>query len=92
MHAHLKTVAAPLETFMNDSHAVKLVKRTAARGRPFLVHHDRNLGACPRKDSPYRTREDENKKEFPAENAEVKTQAFTMWGRTLIPALVMTIT
>ena len=78
--------------FMNDSHAEQLVNSTAANGKPALVHHARNLGAWPRNDRPYKTRDEENRKEFPAEKADVKTQALTMWGSTLIPALVMTIT
>ena len=41
---------------------------------------------------PYRTREEANKKLFPAENALVKMAALMMWGRTLTPARVIAIT
>lgn len=35
---------------------------------------------------PYKIREEQNKKEFPAEKADVKKPALTTLGRTLIPA------
>lgn len=65
---------------------------TAMMGNPFFVHLAKIRGAWPRRASPYKIRDEVNKKLLPAENALVKTPALMMWGKTLIPALLMAIT
>lgn len=57
-------------------------KRTARRGRPHFVQRANNLGACPRRASPYKIRDALNKEAFPAERALVNTQALMIWGKT----------
>jgi len=88
----LKTFVAPEDKFMNDNNAKRQQVRTATIGRPFLVVYENSFGACPRIERPYRMREEQNRNEFPAENAEVKMAAFTIEGRALIPARCMAIT
>jgi hypothetical protein len=65
---------------------------TAYRGTPLSVQYVRNLGACPRNASPYKIREEQNKKVSPAEKALVKIPALRTLGRTLILARVIAIT
>jgi hypothetical protein len=55
---------------------------TAASGSPFDVQYVKYFGACPRSANPYRIRDEQNRKLFPAENALVNTQALMMCGRT----------
>lgn len=57
-------------------------KRIARRGRPHFVHRANNLGACPRRASPYKIRDALNKEAFPAERALVITQPLMIWGKT----------
>jgi len=68
------------------------VKQIAVYGRPFFVHIAKKEGACPLNANPYKIRDAANRKELPAEKAEVKTQALIMWGRTLTPALLKAMT
>lgn len=83
---HLKTVSAPDDTFMNASHEKAPEARMAAIGRPCFVQYARNRGACPRNARPYRIRDELNRKELPAEKADVKMHALMMCGSTLMPA------
>ena len=76
----------------NDKNANALAASTAKSGSPLLVQYANTLGACPRSASPYSTRDEQKRNEFPAENAEVKTPALMMCGRTLMLARVMAIT
>jgi hypothetical protein len=55
---------------------------TAASGSPFDVQYVKYFGACPRSANPYKIRDEQNRKLFPAENALVNTQALMMCGRT----------
>lgn len=86
------TVAEPARIFMNASKRNTLQERTAARGSPAGVQRAQNLGACPRKASPYKMRELQKRKELPAENAEVKTMALMMEGNALMPERVIAMT
>lgn len=88
----MNTVTLPLDTFMNAKNPNAPVIPTATIGRPFLVQYAQIFGACPRRARPYSTREDENRKELPAEKAEVKMHALMMWGRTVMPERVIAIT
>lgn len=51
-------------------------------GRPFLVQYVKNFGACPRSARPYRIRDAQNRKLFPAEIALVKIPALMICGKT----------
>ena len=66
--------------------------KTHQMGKPFFVQVRRNPGAWPMHAKPYMIRDAAYKREFPAENAEVKMAALMMEGRTLIPAFLMAIT
>lgn len=78
----------PCDTLMKERKENAEAKRTALIGRPRLVQYAKTFGACPRSASPYRTREEQNRKLFPAEKALVKIAPFTIWGRTIIECLV----
>ena len=88
----LNTVSESVDTFMNDKNANALAASTAKSGSPLLVQYANTFGACPRSASPYSTRDEQNRNELPAENADVNTPALMMCGSTLIPARVIAIT
>ena len=88
----MNTVTLPLETFMKAKNPNAPVIATATIGKPLLVQYAQILGAWPRNARPYSTREDEKRKELPAEKADVKMHALMMWGRTLIPERVIAMT
>ena len=50
------------------------------------MQYEKMRGACPRIDRPYKTRDEQNKNEFPAENALVKIAALIIDGNVWIPA------
>ena len=90
--SHVNTDSAELCTLMNDKNAKAPEVRTATIGRPAFVQYAKTFGACPRIDRPYRIRDEQNRKELDAENAEVKTAALMIDGSTLIPERVIAMT
>ena len=68
--SHVNTDSAELCTLMNDKNAKAPEVRTATIGRPAFVQYAKTFGACPRIDRPYRIRDEQNRKELDAENAE----------------------
>lgn len=85
-------MTAPALTFINANHAKQDVAKTAMIGNPLLVHLVKMIGACPRNARPYKIRDEQYRKELPAEKAEVKMAALMMEGRTVMPALVIAMT
>lgn len=76
----LKTVVAPDEWFMNESKEKRQQNRTATNGRPFFVVYEKIFGAWDRMDKPYKMRDEQNRKELPAEKADVKMAALMTEG------------
>lgn len=92
MLTYLKTCSDEDCVFMKESIEKQLEKSTAASGRPLFVQYENIFGAWPLMDNPYKIRDEQKRREFPAENALVRIPALITDGSTFIPARVNAIT